>query len=267
MLKSLNELYDRDVVFYHCNALGEINVAGKDPLYCGDVSEMPEPAQVLYNQYQDETGPYRTYVVNIGNRYGMAYVVLFDYSWLDDNGLDVEKDETIFGALNTAVRNVAERIMDDSIADLEFYVGNNTDPDGDELMLFVPMDRLAPTLDLQEACVEAIFGFDTDSENDVYDEVLASIRDILDSAAENVPVCRFCHNATVDGDLTSENDFSSCGIGSMDKGYLMYLSTGGGRPTELEVFRWNVTNQRNDLIGSYRPKFCPECGRKLVEND
>ncbi len=78
--------------------------------------------------------------------------------------------------------------------------------------------------------------------------------------------CRYCDNAKINGELTSENDFSSITIGRCEKYTRLMLSSGGyynDVRIELEEFgpydRW-ITK------GIYYPKFCPECGRKIIEN-
>ena len=82
----------------------------------------------------------------------------------------------------------------------------------------------------------------------------------------NKKYCNFCCNSTVEPELTSENDFSAISVGNMEKGFHMYLSTGYARPTAIVVSRWNERFKVNEDIGVYKMKYCPECGRKLIEN-
>lgn len=81
---------------------------------------------------------------------------------------------------------------------------------------------------------------------------------------KNCP-CRMCLNATVDGDLNHDNDFSSIGIGSCETGLRMMFITGNGQPTEILVERW-YDKHGWLTVGYYRPAYCPNCGRLLVEN-
>lgn len=81
---------------------------------------------------------------------------------------------------------------------------------------------------------------------------------------KNCP-CKMCLNATVDGDLRHDNDLSYIGIGDCNPGLRMMFKTGDGRPTEIVVERWDSVCGWN-TVGVYRPAYCPNCGRLLVEN-
>lgn len=83
--------------------------------------------------------------------------------------------------------------------------------------------------------------------------------------------CRFCLNARSDpsGYLTDDNDLSYCHIGSVDAEYdhaCMHLRSGDHRPVAVVVSVWHrLFNQRVD-VAVYLPKFCPECGRPLIDD-
>ncbi len=77
--------------------------------------------------------------------------------------------------------------------------------------------------------------------------------------------CRMCGNASTDPELRSDNDLCYIGVGTFDKNRRMLFRTGDGRPTELLVEEWQVDQWR--LIGYYRPLYCPNCGRRLIENE
>ena len=79
--------------------------------------------------------------------------------------------------------------------------------------------------------------------------------------------CEFCCNATVEPELNHDNDFSSMSVGNTDDGFNMYLTTGYNRPTVIEVSMWNEKHKINNTIARYKMKYCPECGRKLIENE
>lgn len=78
--------------------------------------------------------------------------------------------------------------------------------------------------------------------------------------------CKMCINAHTDPDLTSDNDLSYFDVGKYEKSFRLMLRTGDGRPTGMlvehldEEIGWNT-------VGFYWPKFCPNCGRKLTENE
>lgn len=77
--------------------------------------------------------------------------------------------------------------------------------------------------------------------------------------------CRFCLDASCDpeGELTTENDYSSLPVGSVAEGYRMSIDVGCGKPLRICIEHWIPHMQQNELVGFYKPKFCPECGRKL----
>ena len=54
-------------------------------------------------------------------------------------------------------------------------------------------------------------------------------------------------------------------LGIVEDNYRIGFTTGAKRPTMIE-FRARV-NGRNEIIGFYVPAYCPECGRKLIENE
>lgn len=77
--------------------------------------------------------------------------------------------------------------------------------------------------------------------------------------------CRFCLDASCDpeGKLTTENDYSSLPVGNVAEGYRMSIDVGCGKPLRVCIEHWLPHMQQNELVGFYKPKFCPECGRKL----
>lgn len=83
---------------------------------------------------------------------------------------------------------------------------------------------------------------------------------------DEVKACDMCVNAYIDPELSSDNDLSYFGIGSCSGWYRMLFRTGSGRPTEILVERHSYGKGWH-TIGVYRPKFCPNCGRELRENN
>lgn len=77
-------------------------------------------------------------------------------------------------------------------------------------------------------------------------------------------MCRFCLNAFVDKTLTPDNDLSYLSIGFCERGRSMCIRSGDGRPTLILVSE--AVNGINVDVAVYKPKFCPECGRELLEN-
>lgn len=78
--------------------------------------------------------------------------------------------------------------------------------------------------------------------------------------------CRMCDNAATNPELNSDNDLSFSGIGECVDGYRIMLRSGDGRPTGIIFERWNEKAGWS-TIGHYLPKYCPNCGRELKENE
>lgn len=83
--------------------------------------------------------------------------------------------------------------------------------------------------------------------------------------ANRLTPCHMCDNARLNHELTDDNDYSSCTIGSYDKECRIMLSSGWGKPLRIEIERWNDKIGRWEDIGIYYPKYCPECGREIKE--
>lgn len=79
--------------------------------------------------------------------------------------------------------------------------------------------------------------------------------------------CMMCLNAHVDLELTSDNDLSFFGVGECEKPYRLMYRTGDARPTAILVEKWNAHRRLWEEIGFYYPKFCLNCGRRLMENE
>ena len=76
--------------------------------------------------------------------------------------------------------------------------------------------------------------------------------------------CHMCDNAFVNEELTRDEDLSYVGLGNFFLGYRAMLRSGDGKPVEIITEHWNCQNWEE--VGRYRPAFCPNCGRELVEN-
>ena len=76
--------------------------------------------------------------------------------------------------------------------------------------------------------------------------------------------CSYCLNADVDDELTSDCDLSYHSVGRCSFPYRFMMRSGDGKPIALELEVWDHHWQR---VGVYVPKYCPECGRYLVEHE
>ena len=83
---------------------------------------------------------------------------------------------------------------------------------------------------------------------------------------QRISACHMCLSADIDPELTSSNDLSYVGVGSCENGYRLMLKSGAGKPTEIEVEQFSQQDREWHLIGFYRPQYCPNCGRKLINN-
>lgn len=83
----------------------------------------------------------------------------------------------------------------------------------------------------------------------------------------SLPVCSRCVNAYVDNELEPGFDFSSRSLGESSPGYRIMLNTGNRQKTNITLERWNADHKQWEVEGYYIPKYCPECGRHLVENE
>lgn len=72
--------------------------------------------------------------------------------------------------------------------------------------------------------------------------------------------CYLCKNAHTDPTLSSDTDLSYMSVGECDSGYRAFMRSGDARNTALLV------EHGNELIWAYHPRYCPNCGRLLIEN-
>ena len=81
--------------------------------------------------------------------------------------------------------------------------------------------------------------------------------------------CDFCMNAFVEPELTPENDLSYLHVGKCNPyaKVQMHIRSGDARPTAIVVSIWDEKCQRNVDVVEYSMKYCPECGRRLLENE
>lgn len=77
--------------------------------------------------------------------------------------------------------------------------------------------------------------------------------------------CHLCNNAAIDPELTHDNDLSYMSVGKCLNQVRILFRSGDRKPTALLFEKWRE-GYGWATIGDYIPKFCPECGRKLVEN-
>lgn len=87
------------------------------------------------------------------------------------------------------------------------------------------------------------------------------------SEPESIIPCGMCDNAFVNPELRPDNDLSYFTLGDSVDGKRMMFRSGDGKPVQIIVEEFDRKSMQWGLIGYYTPKFCPNCGRKLVENE
>lgn len=154
---SLNKVYENDELYYWCNACGDINIPDKDLLYCGDVEELPLKQRNLYERYWSVDTWACMYVVDYKGNPAMALTYLFDESYLSDllNKNDVTDTdmEMFYNAVHDCGNMLSEK---EELVDCDILVGENTDPDGHELIVVVPYAKrshIAKIAEYLDGCV------------------------------------------------------------------------------------------------------------------
>lgn len=77
-------------------------------------------------------------------------------------------------------------------------------------------------------------------------------------------MCKFCLNARVNHELTDDNDLSYHGCGIATEMHRFLITSGNGKPTSI-LFEKRAQKEWI-TIGYYIPKYCPECGRYLMND-
>ena len=78
--------------------------------------------------------------------------------------------------------------------------------------------------------------------------------------------CKICFNATVDPAMKGKNDLHYFPLGITEDNYAIYFRSGGEQATEI-LFEDKKTKEPSHLVGRYQANFCPNCGRRLKENN
>ena len=73
-------------------------------------------------------------------------------------------------------------------------------------------------------------------------------------------------NATVDPTLKGKNDLHYFPLDIVEENYAIYFRSGGEQSTEI-LFEDKKTKEPSHLVGRYQPNFCPNCARRLKENN
>lgn len=163
-MEFLNDIYEKEELFYWCNCCCDVNMPGDSSFSIHSPDELPPRYYELYEKYQTEdSGCYR-YVVSFRGHPGMLLVALHDDGYYDDILSKKEpmafKKEILmkecarkFTAL--LVLNQCEKMSKDKRLDgCVSIFGENTDPDGHELALFIPEEAAFNIDKFQEVFLE-----------------------------------------------------------------------------------------------------------------
>ena len=130
---SLNELYEKNTLYYWCNAFGDINPPD-NPMRCGELDDLPYYERDLYENYWSERFWGNLYVVSLNGDPGMLLTYLVDYGMAEDG-----KETDGYGALYDAATKCAEWLANSGgHPGTKVVLGKDTDPIGHELCVFVP---------------------------------------------------------------------------------------------------------------------------------
>ena len=146
-MRSLNEIYAENRLYYWCNASGDINVPYAARMDCGTMEDLPQKQQELYEKCWTEGAGCYMYVVSYCRKPGIVLGFLFDRSYM--KGLLGKKDESDFTADDSdyffdCICKEATKLEKDFVSlgfKREILVGKDTDPDGHELLVFIPYEQ------------------------------------------------------------------------------------------------------------------------------
>lgn len=146
---SLNEAYKSQEFFYMCNACGDINKPGAAP----DDFQVYQPEDVMTPQEQDlytncwcEGRGCLEYVLRIGDKAAMGLAFLCDEIWCQElvermtHTTVTDSDVRLIWMprLFLAIKSVAETCIQPLVPECDIYIGDQTDPDGHEIVVAVP---------------------------------------------------------------------------------------------------------------------------------
>ena len=78
--------------------------------------------------------------------------------------------------------------------------------------------------------------------------------------------CHMCDNAFVNPELSKDDDLSYVTVGFCTRGHRMMIRSGAGKTTQIIAEEYDAEMKAWKYLGFYRPNYCPNCGRELVEN-
>lgn len=162
MCKSLNEIYNKNQLFYWHNACGEINMPGDgDGYFHHDLEELPLKCRQFYNQFFSEDNDCYCYVVNCEGKTGLLLVALYDepYCCSEVCGFrTMPATNRVADIMALEYLTLKNRV--NQMETLEVFsgctilLGEYTDPVGHELALFIPSEKVEQFTEIKAAFLQ-----------------------------------------------------------------------------------------------------------------
>lgn len=87
----------------------------------------------------------------------------------------------------------------------------------------------------------------------------------IEKTIKTAMLCGKCLNSKIDSEMSANFDFSSFTIGKLEDGFRIMYESGGTEPPRVIFERWIEECKMWACVGTYYPKYCPECGRSIIE--
>ena len=142
----MSKLYKdgEDVMFYWCNACGEVNLPGDIGIVLHEKDELPLHIQSIYANLECECNETNEYAASICNRSGILLMALYPYQFVADVLKIDEQSQKAQDATEQFALNL-KAFSNNLLAEFkkvdpncEVVLGIHTDPEGPELGVFIP---------------------------------------------------------------------------------------------------------------------------------
>lgn len=161
MYKSLNEVYEKNQLFYWHNACGEIHMPGDgEGYYPHDPDELPAKCRQLYDRFFSEDHECYCYVANYEGKTGLLLVAPYDEEYCCR---EVCGFNTTVKAYCSAAMTLAFLVLKNRAANMErspefakcsILLGEYTDPVAHELALFIPEEETEQADEIRAAFLQ-----------------------------------------------------------------------------------------------------------------
>ena len=142
----MSKLYKdgEDVMFYWCNACGEVNLPGDIGIVLHKEDELPLHIQSIYANLECERNETNEYAASICNKSGILLLALYPYQFVADVLKIDEQSQKAQDATEQFALNL-KAFSNDLLAEFkkvdpncEVVLGIHTDPEGPELGVYIP---------------------------------------------------------------------------------------------------------------------------------